>query len=49
MTKELREKYPDCYGEFEENSVCIFYEIVAAYTFNRVYDNGEGPYPPLKV
>ena len=49
VTKELREKYPDCYGEFEENSVCIFYEIVAAYTFNRVYDNGEGPYPPLKV
>ena len=49
VTKELREKYPDCYGEFEENTVCIFYEIVAAYTFNRVYDNGEGPYPPLKV
>lgn len=47
VTKELREKYPDCYGEYEEGSVCIYYEIVAAYTFNRVYDNGVGVYPPL--
>ncbi len=47
VTKELREKYPDCYGEYEEGEICIFYEIVAVYEFNVIYDNGVGVYPSL--
>jgi hypothetical protein len=49
VTKELQAKYPDCYGEYEVGKVLIFYEIVAAYVFEKVYDNGEGVYPPLKL
>jgi hypothetical protein len=49
VTKELQEKYPDFYGEYEVGITLIFYEIVAAYVFEKVYDNGEGTYPPLKL
>lgn len=31
-----------------DNEICIMYEIVAVYTFNKIYDNGEGSYPQLK-
>ena len=49
VTKELQEKYPDFYGEYELGETLIFYEIVAIYKFDKVYDNGEGVYPPLKL
>ena len=49
VTEDLREKYPDCYGRFEVGEICIFYEIVAVYEFSKVYDNGVGVYPPLKL
>lgn len=49
VTEEHRQKYPDCYGDFEVGDICIFYEIVAVYEFVKIYDNGVGPYPPLIV
>ena len=49
VTQEIKDKYPDCYEYYEVGDVCVMYEIVAAYTFNKVYDNGIGPYPPLKL
>ena len=47
VTEENKKKYPDLYRYFEVGEICIWYEIVAAYTFNKVYDNGVGVYPPL--
>lgn len=47
VTKENKEKYPDLYENYKIGEVCIWYEIVAVYTFNRVYYNGVGSYPPL--
>ena len=49
ITEELRKKYPDVYGEYSVGEVVIFYEIVAVYKFNKIYDNGVGAYPPLIV
>ena len=45
----MRKEYPDVYGEYEVGELIIWYEIIAAYTWTKVYDNGEGPYPPLKL
>ena len=47
VTEEMREKYPDTYGEYEVGEPCIWYEIVAVYEFVKLYDNGVGPHPPL--
>ena len=49
ITEELRKKYPDIYGEYNVGEVVIYYEIVAVYKFNKIYDNGVGVYPPLIV
>lgn len=49
VTESMRKEYPDVYGEYEVGELIIWYEIIAAYTWNKVYDNGEGPYPPLKL
>ena len=49
VTAENKEKYPQLFEYHEVGQVCVWYEIVAAYTFNKIYDNGEGVYPPLKV
>lgn len=49
VTQELKEKYPTVYEYYEVGDIAVFYEIVAVYKFNKIYDNGEGPYPPLKL
>ena len=49
ITEELRKKYPNVYGEYNVGEIVIFYEIVAVYKFNKIYDNGVGAYPPLIV
>ena len=49
VTEYLQEKYPNVYGEYKLGETLIFYEIVAVYKFDKVYDNGEGVYPPLKL
>ena len=49
VTVEGKEKYPELFEYHEVGETCVFYEIVACYTCNKVYDNGEGPYPPLKL
>lgn len=49
VTKENKEEYPTVYTHYEVGELIIYYEIVAAYTFNKVYDNGVGAYPPLIV
>ena len=49
VTEDMKKEYPDVYGEYEVGSVVIWYEIVAVYTFNKIYDNGVGVYPPLKI
>ena len=49
VTKEKKEKYPQLYEYYKVGEICIWYEIIAVYTFNKIYDNGEGPYPPLKI
>ena len=48
VTKELKDKYPNVYEDYEIGDTAVFYEIVAVYRFEKIYDNGEGPYPPLK-
>lgn len=47
VTRELKEKYPECYEDFEVGDICIAYEIVAVYGASIIYDNGIGPHPPL--
>ena len=49
VTKEDKENYPQIYELCEVGEIRVLYEIVAAYTFNKIYDNGVGPYPPLIV
>lgn len=49
VTEEMKEKYPDYYKYYEVDDICVMYEIVAAYTFNKIYDNGVGAYPPLII
>ena len=49
VTEEMKKEHPDTYDYFKVGEVCIWYEIVAVYTFNKIYDNGVGPYPPLIV
>jgi hypothetical protein len=49
LTQEGKDKYPDIYKDDEVGSLHILYEIVAAYTWTKVYDNGVGVYPPLKL
>ena len=48
VTKEIKDKYCADYKDYSIGEICIMYEIVAVYTFNKIYDNGEGLYPPLK-
>ena len=49
VTEEGKKKYPQLFEHYEVGETCVYYEIVAAYTWTKVYDNGEGPYPPLKL
>lgn len=51
VTKELKEKYKDYdfIKYFNIGEIAIWYEIVAVYTLNKIYDNGEGIFPGLIV
>lgn len=49
VTKENKEKYPQLYEHYEVGELCIWFEIVAVYTFQKIYDNGRGVYPPLII
>lgn len=49
VTEDLQKKYPDFYGEYSIGDLCIFYDIVAVYTSNRIYYDGVGAYPPLII
>lgn len=49
ITEEMKEKNAEDYKDYSVGEPCIMYEIVAVYTFNKIYDNGEGVYPPLKI
>lgn len=49
VTEEVKGKYPDYYKYYEVGDICVMYEIVAVYTFNKIYDNGVGVYPPLII
>ncbi len=42
VTKELQEKYPDVYCEFNIGDLCIAYDIVAIYDLHQIYSNGMG-------
>ena len=49
VTAKDKVEYPGAFEDFEVGEVCIWYEIVAVYKFNKIYDNGVGAYPPLIV
>ena len=49
VTEEMKGEYPDYYKYYEVGDIHVMYEIVAAYTFNKIYDNGVGVYPPLII
>lgn len=51
VTKELKEKYKDSelFKDYNIGEIAIWYEIVAVYTLNKIYDNGEGIFPGLIV
>lgn len=49
VTEDMKRNYPDCYENYNIGDISINYEIVAVYSFVKVYDNGEGIYPPLKL
>lgn len=47
LTKELKEKYPNLFDMKNIGEIIIWYEIVAIYETKKIYDNGEGIYPPI--
>jgi hypothetical protein len=47
VAQEQKEKYADCYSDYNVGDICVMYEIVAVYSFNKIYDNKVGVYPPL--
>ena len=49
LTQEQKDRDPEIYEKYNVGEPIIYYEIIACYTFNKVYDNGEGPYPPIKI
>ena len=49
VTNELKEKYPECYEDFEVGGLCIAYDIVAVYSLSILYDNGVGTFPDIIV
>lgn len=49
VTKELKEQFSDLFQEREIGTPFWWYEIVAVYTLNKIYDNGIGIYPGIKV
>ena len=42
VSKEQKEKYPDCYEEYNVGELCIAYEIVAVYGAKKIYEREEG-------
>lgn len=49
LTADDKEKYSECYRNYNVGDTVIFYEIVAVYGLNKIYDNGEGIYPGIKL
>ena len=49
VTSELKKLFPDSLQEKEIGDPFWWYEIVAVYTLSKIYDNGVGIYPGIKV
>lgn len=49
LTQEEKNRDPEDYEFNKVGDVIIVYEFVGIYQANQIYDNGEGPYPPLKI
>lgn len=49
LDEESKTKHPDIYKNFSVGDTVIMYEIVAVYSLQQIYDNGEGIYPPIKL
>ena len=49
VSKEIKEKYPEVYSEFNIGDLCIAYDIAAIYDLHQIYSNGIGIFPGIKV
>ncbi len=49
LDKKAKEEYPDVYRNYNVGDKVIFYEIVAVYNLQQIYNNGEGIYPSIKL
>lgn len=49
VTEENKKKYSDLFEYYEVGDIAIWYEIIAVFQVHEIYNNGEGPYPPLKL